>query len=160
MSAEYYYSEGWFRAEKKALAIIDASTAMNRHEQRKYYNVLVGSIEQPTAFIDINNDFIAVGFLDNEFREHLTYEFEELKPRLLFLSTIYVRKFIGERYDDFEEIQTYRFKESGLANVRVDNFLENTFESWSQEADITHNYSSYPAFGSYEDLIRRDRIDD
>jgi len=93
-----FYCDGWFRAKKCAPCRWDEATAMAAHSQRQPYTVLIDSSTAPNCFIEVTNDSIGIGFLDGLLREYLSYEFQEERPRELFLSRVVLREF-RERTD-------------------------------------------------------------
>jgi hypothetical protein len=71
------YCNGWFRHQKRAVTILDETTARQAHERRRPYTVVLGDLRAPNCFIEIDNDYVGVGFLDDLLREYLSYTFDE-----------------------------------------------------------------------------------
>jgi hypothetical protein len=52
---------------------------------------------------------------------------------------------------------TYNFRNDGIVKIQKQSFNLRVLETSDISADITQNYSTWPEFGEYEDLIRVER---
>ncbi|GEM_PF-734656 len=151
-----FYCDGWFRAKKCAPCRWDEATAMAAHSQRQPYTVLIDSSTAPNCFIEVTNDSIGIGFLDGLLREYLSYEFQEERPRELFLSRVVLREF-RERTDMVTKGTSYFFHRDGRVVIHRQDFVSDTLERAETRADVSGNWEPYPEFGDYASLTRIER---
>ncbi len=150
------YCERWFRHKKKPIALINESDARIRHENRRLYTVVQGDLKAPECFIEINNDYVGVAFLDNLLREYLSYTFQEKKPGKLFLTMITHRAFDGQT-DRVAGGTTYYFKEDGAAVIENEDFAADSKTEKLVQADVSGNWEDYPMFGRYSTILEVNR---
>jgi hypothetical protein len=153
----YTFCKQWFRAKKRPIGIWDEEAAREAHDERRPYTVLAGEPESPTSFVEVNNDYIGVGFLDAELREYLSYQFQELEPGKLFLTMATHRDF-QEGNDVVASGTTYIFKPEGVIDIEDEDFLAGTKSTRQTEADVSGNWEPYPSFGEYSSLLRVERV--
>lgn len=151
-----FFCKSWFRAEKCPTEVWTEDKARQCHISGALYTVLVGSIERPTCFLEVKNDFVGVGFLDGHLREFVSYSFQEKAPDMLFLSMATHREFVGNT-DKVDNGSTYYFKEDGSLTISRSYFNPHRQEKATGTADVRGNYSAKPEFGRYDDLIRLER---
>ena len=156
MTQQISFCKSWFRAKKRATEMWSRERALKAHEEKTLYTVLVGEPIAPTCFIEVNDKFVGVGFLDASLRETLYYAFKEVEPELLFLSMATHRSFRGET-DKVESGTTYIFERSGQVKIQRQQFEPHEASMAESSADVTANYSHWPTFGEYDDLIRVER---
>jgi hypothetical protein len=156
MAHLYHYAEGWFRAEKRVTELWSAERAEQAHEARKLYTVIVGDVNRPSAFLEVNGRFVGIGFLDEHLREYLSYGFLETEPGKVFLKQATHREFVGES-DKVSKGTTYVFKPDGHVAIRREQLDPYKLEEAQSSADVSANYDAYPEFGSYEHLLRKER---
>lgn len=129
------------------------------HENRQIYFVTIYKNEKPYCFLEINNDFIGVSFLDDKSREYLSYSFKEIEPNKLFLSKAIYWEF-DEQTDKETTSTTYQFTQDG--DLRIIKMDMTTNESEIKEAenkiDVLGNYEEYPVFGDYKAIINKERL--
>jgi hypothetical protein len=157
MAERYYFAGGWSRALKQVTQSWDADQARRAHEAGKLYTVLVGDAERPTAFIEVNGKFVGVGFLDRLQREYLSYGFSGVEPGKLFLKQATHREFAGDT-DKVSNGTTYIFKPEGQVTIRRQQFDPPKLEVAESSTDVAGNYETYPPFGSYDHLLRKERL--
>ena len=145
---ELTYCKSWFRAKKCATKILSEGQAREAHEKRQEYTVLVGDPDRPRCFIEVNNDFVGVCFLDERLRENLTYQFQEIDFGKLFLSMATYRDFEGET-DKVLAGSSYIFNQNGTMQIRKETFNPHSLEISDTNCDVSGNYESYPEFGDY-----------
>lgn len=153
------YSDGWFRARKMPGEIWSEKEAKERHNKREYYGVVVGDLEAPECFIEINDSFVLVGFLDDLKREYLTYQFDEIEPNRIFLKEAQYWEYSGDTDEKIVSTR-YRFAPSGELVIEKTNIKTNDIETSEakEPIDISSYYDDYPVFGHYEDIIKIERI--
>jgi hypothetical protein len=126
------------------------------HESNTLYTVLIDSIEKPFCFLEINKQFVGVGFLDPELRESLYYSYREIEPDVLFLASAIYREFVNDT-DVVASGTTYLFEPSGNVKIQKEGFNPHTLDLAESNRDVSRNYSRWPSFGQYDDLIRIER---
>ncbi|MFS2175351.1 hypothetical protein ACCC98_05265 [Rhizobium pisi] len=151
-----FFCKSWFRAEKCATEVWTEEKARACHTNGTLYTVLVGSVEHPTCFLEVKNDFVGVSFLDDHLREFVEYVFAESSPEMLFLQRATHREYVGGT-DKIDDGSTYYFKEDGGLVISRQVFNPHRGEKTTGTADVATNYSRKPEFGHYEDLIRLER---
>lgn len=156
MKTQITYCKSWFRAKKIPMELWSESDARTAHEGKKLYGVIVGPVERPFCFLEINRNFVGVGFLDIHARETLYYAFREVRPGILFLSMATYRDYIGET-DKVATGTSYMFQEDDVVMVQKQTINPPNSETFKIAADINANYSVWPEFGRYDDLIRVER---
>lgn len=152
---EYFYCRTWFRAKKQPIDLLSREEAETLHSARKQYTVLLKSAEKPDAFIEINNDFVGVSFLNEDLSEYLTYQFQEKAKNKLFLSMATHREF----NDNGKIVKgtTYYFKENGIVKLEKEDFLKEHLDEASSQYDSKKNWEDYPVFGDYSNLCVKER---
>jgi hypothetical protein len=95
--------------------------------------------------------------LDDHLREALTYHFKLVSPGTLFLSMAVRRSFEG-RTDKVTKGTMYVFDQGGTVQIRRETLTpEHIIETKTDHVDVEPNYSPFPRFGDYDDLIRIER---
>jgi hypothetical protein len=156
---EYIYCNGWFRAKKKVTKLWDIKDAEKAHALRQVYHVVVTDKETPYCFIDINNNAMYVGFLDEMKREYLGYAFEEKKPGKLFLTEAIYWGYEGDTDQRKEKTKYFFTSEGSLQIHRIDSKTsEGEILTAKNPVDISANCEDYPEFGHYEKLIKKERV--
>lgn len=150
------FGKSWFRAKKRLTETWDEPKARIAHEQRLPYVAVVGSAGSIKCFIEANNDYIGVGFLDNAMREFLSYQFQEIEPGRLFLTMATHREFDGDM-DRVKSGTTYYFKPNGNVTVETEDFATSQLSTKELQTDVSGNWEAYPVFGNYHSLVRVDR---
>jgi hypothetical protein len=150
------FGKSWFRAKKRLTDPWNESKARGAHEQRQPYVAALGNGEGIHCFVEVNNDYIGVGVLDNAMREYLSYQFQELEPSRLFLTMATHREFDGET-DRVKSGTTYYFKPDGSVTVEAEDFTTGHLGTKKMQADVSGNWEEYPAFGDYQSIARADR---
>lgn len=155
--SEYFYCKAWFRAKKQATLPYSDDEARRLHDEGKSYCVLVGSAKSPTHFIEVANDIVVVGFLDEQLREYLTYQFQVVKPGDLFLSRVTRRAFEGQS-DAVANETSHIFKPNGSVTIRRESFSpEYALEESKSTSILKGNWENYPEFGKYDPYIKEER---
>lgn len=154
--ADITYCKSWFRAKKRAVQVWDMEDAKQAHEARQAYTVLLGDPGQPWCFLEVNNDFVGVSFLDTKLRENLTYQFQEIESGKLFLSMATYREFDGDT-DKVAIGTTYTFNQDSSIQIRKETFNPHSVEVSDANGDVAGNYEPYPKFGCYSDIATPDR---
>lgn len=152
------YNETNYSKRKNLEGVLEEASRA-AHENRQVYYVTIFENEKPYCFLEINNDFIGVGFLDDKSREYLSYSFQEIEPDKLFLSKAIYWEF-DEQTDKEITSTTYQFTPEG--DLRIINIDMRTNESVIKKAknkiDVSGNYEEYPAFGDYKSIINKERL--
>lgn len=137
-------------------SLVNESDARISHEKRRLYTVVQGDLKSPECFIEINNDYIGVGFLDDLLREYLSYSFQEKLPAKLFLTMITHRVFDGQT-DRVVSGTTYYIKEDGTVTIENEDFVAGSKSEKIVQADVSGNWEDYPKFGQYSSISQVNR---
>jgi hypothetical protein len=156
MKRSAHYCKSWFRFKKRAIEIWTDDRAARAHEFRQPYTVLIDSPEAPACFLEFAEYSVAVGFLDAHLREYLVYAFQHIDQGRLFLSMITHREFQGDT-DKVARGESHIFNPNGQVHTRRAFYDPYRLEQSNTVTDVSGNYSDWPEFGEYEDLIRLDR---
>lgn len=156
MNQRLFYCKSWFRAKKRPTEIWTEQRARSAHAARLLYTAVVGSNENPSCFLEVNDKFVGVGFLDDKLRESLYYSFKEVEPGSLFLSMATYREFQGDS-DTVASGTTYIFEQSGAVKIQKQFFNPHRVEVTDSTIDVTANYARRPEFGEYDDLVKVER---
>jgi len=130
------------------------------HQNRQYYDVFVETDQhEPFAFLEINDNFMGVNFLDEAHRLYLNYTFTEVRPGQLFMSEAFFFDFKTEEAP--EEWRRLHFLFSQTGEVRVQEYLEEEekikiYQS-NTSFEVNGLYETYPAFGQYDPLLQPER---
>lgn len=123
---------------------------------RQSYAVLVDSEQKPSCFLNVSHNYVGVCFLDERLRNYLVYQFQAIKDGRLFLSMATHRTFAGDT-DKVVQGDSWIFKPDGKVHMRKEYFNPHRLETADTTTDVESNYSLFPEFGEYDDLIRKDR---
>ena len=151
------YGKSWFRVKREMTELWAAPKAEKAHLNRLPYAVLIQADQKKECFLEFNNSYIGVGFLDAYGREFLSYQFQEIEPGRLFLSMVTHREFDA----DLSQIvggTTYVFKPDGNMIIKKENFNKKLTEVSELNVDISANWDTYPKFGQYVQLIKIERF--
>jgi len=151
-----FYCRQWFRHDKIPTEPLDEDLARIAHNSRTLYTILIGSYERPRCFVECNMDYIGVEFLDQRLREYTSYQFQELRPGMLFLSMAVFRCFERDSNQVVKAV-VYYFGEDGSTSVDKSDLSNN--EAWEAKTtlDVSANWEPYPQFGDYESITRLER---
>jgi hypothetical protein len=156
MNRPIFYCKSWFRAKKRPTEVWTAEQASFAYQNRQQYTVLVDSIDHPYCFLDVGDEVVGVGFLDEHLRESLTYAFQQVESSKLFLTMATYREFEGQT-DRILNGTSYIFKQDGTVHIRKESFSPHHIETTTTSSDVASNYSAMPKFGEYDDLIEIER---
>ena len=153
----YEYFDGWHRYYREPVGPLTEQEAKYRASKGIGYCVVVRRGDPSfQSFIEVNEGYLGVNFLDEEKRVYLTYGFEEVDDDRLFLKQAIFSEFRGTS-DEPQRTTAYYFDKSGsIAIERSETPFE---ESTVQEGhcDVTDNWESKPQFGVYDALLRQER---
>ncbi len=152
------FGKSWFRARKRFTEEWESAKALEAHMNRQAYVAKVeGDGEGLCCFVEFNNDYVGIGFLDEELREFLSYQFQELEQDRLFLTMATHREFEGTS-DTVRKGTSYYFKPNGQVTIESEDFEASRVTTRTTEADVSHNWDNYPKFGEYESILRTERM--
>ncbi len=154
MAVQYY--KGWFRAKRRPSHPIDEATARELHEKCQLYVAVLVDGERLKCFIEINDDYFGVGFLDELCREYLVYGFTEKHPGRLFLSQSVYRVFVADT-DKLATACRASFDVNGTAKFENSDRVRGTRSTKVVQADLAGNWEDYPEFGDYDSITQLER---
>jgi len=151
------YCEKWIRTMKRPLNVLDSIAALARHKSRQYYSALLGPPGKPTHVIFLSGAWVKVGFLDDERREFLNYDFKETEQGKLFLTSATHREF---RVDSAEVSRSklFRFQFDGRILIEDHDLIGETIVKKRTTFDPSMNWETYPQFGDYVALCKQERF--
>jgi hypothetical protein len=137
---------------------MDEVTARKKHISGEPYVALIGSTSTPLCFIEVipNKEMIGVGFLDQQQREYLTYQFQTKTDNQIFLNMATHREFETDT-NKVTNGTCYIFSEDGNVIIRKEKFSPHIVEEATSKFEARNNYEKYPSFGDYSRLIVADR---
>jgi hypothetical protein len=128
------------------------------HENKQVYFATVFDGETPYCFLECNQGYFYVGFLDDKLRVYLDYIFDELSSNKLFLKEVSIFEF-----DNNEIIKRTDYKFTPNGDFRIIVYENNEQETLTAQEPLSskiveHLWVDYPTFGQYDELIKLDRI--
>lgn len=154
MTIQYY--ERWFRAKKCPIKALETDAARDAYSKRTLFTVVTFDGPRAIAFLEFNNDYVGVGFLDELLRECLSYQFQEIEPNRLFLTMATHREF-NESSDTVTVGYTYHFKTSGNVVIDYEDFIAGDHSIRERPSEVESNWEAYPTFGNYNSLLSKER---
>ncbi len=148
--------EGWHRHAKEPVGPLTHNQASQQERNQKPYVAVLGDPMRPRCFIEINNDFFGVSFLDEDSQEHLMYSFEEIEEGKLFLSEALYREYDDETGSVLSGT-IYRFLPDGRTSVERQESRTNQITVSDRETDVSSNWEPRPALGDYVSITREER---
>ena len=146
------------RKNKEGLLEIASREA---HEQKKVYYATVFDGETPYCFLECNDGYFYVGFLDEKLRVYMSYKFyDDLAPsEKLFLHSVSYFEF-DNQINEIIRRTDYLFETNGDFQIIIyeeDQQVLTPDEPLSPEV-VKHLWVNYPEFGKYDELIKIDRV--
>ncbi|WP_131818344.1 lytic transglycosylase [Planctopirus hydrillae] len=129
---------------------------MRAHLEKRPYAVLIEDGYVLRCFLEIDRDYVGVGFLDEHKREFLSYQFQEVEAGRLFLTMANYRKFEGEG-DHTIEGTTYYFRMDGGLTIETEDFSTAVVSTKKTQVNVDGNWEGYPEFGNYNSITRVNR---
>lgn len=155
MRIEYF--DGWFRAKKCPSGPLTTEAARDAYEGRTLFTAVAFEADKAMAFLEFNNDYVGVGFLDGSLREYLSYTFVEVEPGRLFLTMATHRGYeLGT--DAVTSGSTYHFKRTGQVVVEDEDFIGGDYSTTERSCEVKDNWDAYPPFGDFAPLLRAERL--
>ena len=160
MKAELFFCERWGGNYKSPVTPMPRKKAEKLHAAGKPYCVLVGSETHPRATVHMTQTVAIVSFMNNNINPYVVYIFvrnDKKNPsERLFLSEAKER-----HYNDKDEVIMaflYYFSTDGKTKiVRTVLIPERYSQDMEIVTDVSGNWSDYPEFGEYDDLLRFER---
>lgn len=153
----YEYFDGWHRHYRDPVGQLTEKEAKDRASTGAGYCVVVrGEDSLYQSFIEVNEGYFSVNFLDEEKRVYLTYGFEEVDSDRLFLKQAIFSEFRGTN-DEPQRTTAYYFNRSGSITIERNEapFEKSTVEDG--HCDVSNNWESKPPFGIYDALLQQER---
>jgi len=149
------YGDRWSYSEGTLANIWKEDKARGAHSTRRLYVVLFENTSV-RGFIEVANGYFGVYFLDELNREYLGYQFTEQTPGRIFLTLITRREF-GSSGNQADRVIRTKFLPDG--KMFIGTYHNNGGEDTEVEssADVSGNWETYPEFGQYEEILRKDR---
>lgn len=148
------------------VGILEPHAAKRRHDRRKLYTVLIGPIEHPSCFLEVNLElnYIGVQFLDRFLREFSCYQFTEIEPGRMFLKTATEWRFDRDAPRTYGkdgaqvilEITT-KLKPEGWVDIWRHDIVKDFMERAEGPQDVSACWEPTPQFGDWASIARYDR---
>jgi len=155
------FTTGWFRAKRKPGKDVSRKEAEEKFKAKELYTAIISENCRLYCFLQHTLDFVYIGFLDNEGREYLKYQFNDsMDGSKLFLTEVQYWEYEGQS-DKKIRTEIFQFSESGYIKIhKVNVITRESIQLTSKEfIDVSGLYEDFPEFGEYDNLIRKDRID-
>lgn len=150
------FCDGWFRAKKRPGRLWSESQALAAHQSRKLHTIVVEEQGRSWCFVELNMQYVGVGFLDRHLREYLSYQFDEVEPGRLFLTMSCHRQYQGET-DEITRAEVWYFDPDGKVVVHEQDMATKQVFAKEFEADLSGNWEPYPEFGKYKGVTQIER---
>lgn len=160
MKDELFFCERWGGNYKRPVTPLPRKKAEKLHVAGKPYCVLVGSETRPRATVHMTKRVAIVSFMDGNINPHFVYTFcrnDDKNPS----DRLFLGDAIERQYDDNNEVPLafmYSFWPDGRVLImKMVSGPESYRQTIEKTADVSGNWSDYPAFGEYDELLRFDR---
>lgn len=155
---ETIYCKGWSRRRKYANQVYTEKDTKVLYEKREPFGVVIEQEGKPYCFINFNDKFVYVGFLDPLKREYLGYEFWEQDNGKIFLREVQFWEYDGDT-DTKKKSTRYRFTPEGEFGIEEKTHQTREVErSYAKhKIDVSPLYEDYPEFDKYDAIIQVDR---
>ncbi|MET4083685.1 hypothetical protein ABIB40_003657 [Pedobacter sp. UYP30] len=152
------YTKGWFRDQKRILKEYSIEDAKLYFLNRNPFAILIEKSGKEYCFVNINNKFLYVGFLDDLKREYLGYEFSEVESGKVFLKEVQFWEYDGDSDTKITSTR-YRFTPDGQFGIEKRDNLKQEVERLTakNKLDVSALYENYPQFGHYNEIIKKER---
>lgn len=152
------YTKGWFRHQKRWLKEFSKEEAQSLYNKRQSFTVVIEKENKPFCFVIFNNRFVYVGFLDEQRREYLGYEFQEYQDNKIFLKEVQYWEYEGETDNKLTSTR-YRFTPEGELGIENrNNTTGEVVRKYTEDkVDVSVLWENYPEFGKYDDIIKTER---
>lgn len=151
------YAEKWWIGRNRLIRPITTAKAKQRHVQRAPYVAVYFDNDLPTNVVSFGGQWVSVRFFDYLGRDSLVYSFKELEHGKLFLSQAVCWEYEGSDEKDTVS-HMFNFSEGRTVVVTTHDHVQAKTEERTAIAKIDANLETYPCFGKYERLTKRDRI--
>lgn len=130
------------------------------HDGRRVYFATVYDGQRPHCFLECNQGYFYVGFLDEELRVCLDYVFDELSPGRLFLKEVSFFEFDPGTGQVIKRTDHKFGMDGSLKIITYGNHGQDilTAQAPLPQAITDRLWTDYPGFGEYGELIKADRI--
>jgi hypothetical protein len=152
------YAERWSDLVPGPVDDLDDEQARQRHESGELYTAILSDGFTPRAYLEVRLEvgFVAVHFLDDERRNHVTYVFGREKGEdQLFLQRATWREFGAD--SQVARGQTFYFKRDGTIYLEEKDYERREATRGEKQDDVSGNWELVPAFGRYESIARLER---
>ena len=153
------YTKGWFRHQKRCLQEFSKEEALNLYNKKQPFSVIITEKnDKPFCFINFNNKFIYVGFLDEQNREYLGYAFWEYQDNRIFLKEAQYWEY-DEETDKKLASTRYRFTPEGEFGIEnKNNETREVVRRYAEnKIDVSVLWENYPEFGKYDNMLKIER---
>ena len=151
------YAERWARRFGKAIDPIDKEAAKQLHDDRMPYCSVIYSEQEPVYVVELNGAYVNVIFLDDQQRNYLEYEFQELEPGRIFFKQSRFHRFAPDgRLPLTVELCQFN-PEGSFFMVRADYSAKTRSKSDTSTFDPAPNWEKYPQFTRYGALLVKER---
>lgn len=153
---------GWFQHGKQVVGIQPIKKLQNLHGKKPYSIVVGENKEHPFCFLEVGVTRILVGFIDENKREYLSYDWIRESNGKLFLNTgAYFEYGVNKHGDDEISVLTeYVFTVEGQLKIITSDNRTNQREvlTAKNKVDVSGLWEDYPEFGCYDNLIKIERL--
>lgn len=152
---EMKFCEKWWYPRKRAIKPLTKEQAEKYHLAKKPYSVIFTEGESIEYILDISENDIFVGYMNDNCEKYLTYAFHREKEDDLFLNAVYYHDYDENNIET--EILIFGFETTGQLFMEKRNLLTGDVEEREAKVDISCNWEKFPKFGEYDSLIKKER---
>lgn len=151
-----YYCDEWSDIKKKPWNILDDRTAYTYHQKQEPYTAVLLDDEKPKYIINVTNEWVSVGFYDDQIRKYLNYDFEVMSDGKIFLRTAMYWEYDDETDTEVSSL-ILGFREDGYIAMEKRDLKTGSVEERETSDTLERNWDVFPEFGHYNHLCREER---
>ena len=158
------FNQTRYSRRKNKEGLLELASREAHEKKRKYFATILNDDQTPYCFLECNDGYFYVGFLDEKLRIYMSYKFDDdfAPSEKLFLHTVYIFHFEDGK-DDANRATVFMFNPNGEFKIKELNYRKNEQEILTPEKPLSpevvkHLWVDYPEFGKYDELIKIDRV--
>ena len=156
------FNQTRYSRRKNKEGLLELASREAHEKKRSYYATILNDDETPFCFLECNDGYFYVGFLDEKLRVYMSYKYDDdyAPNKKLFLQTVSYFEFDKETGSQIGATD-YLLKPDGSFFIlihRAGKREELIPEKPLSPEVVKHLWVDYPEFGKYDELIKIDRV--